>query len=825
MTHNTSEYTGIPVDPDMLEYDPESFFNMSYPRFKNIPMELKICNSWVLWRSIDRGSEKPTKIPFSAKGHQASVIDKTHHSSYFDVMKAYHDSMTDEDPYSGIGFVLTKDDPFVFIDLDETDIPTNIELQNKILNEFKDTYIEKSPSGNGYHIICRGEILSGKRRYSCEIYDNERYMTMTGNVVSNRSVSGEMQEKVVKLWGILKGDSKETTTVKTSDQTIDDQTVLDRAARAINGDLFKSLWEGKWEETGRYTTQKQSGADQALINMLYFYSRNDEQVARLFRQSGLGQREKALRDDYIKRTLANAHNLDGLSLTHEECNALAEKFKEKMKEKSEYKTWDEVPYGYGEVVYPPGLVGEVAEYLERQAPCPVKVYCLAGALGFMAGLAGRAYSSGDASLNVYSIVIGESGSGKELMVRGISRMYRYIIDGFKDKGGIFNPMGPSGISSSSALAKYIEQNNSVCSVIPEFGYIFKSMRSEGGNDHMEGLRNKLLDLYSKSGADSETGEAVFSNKEENIKSIKNPAFSMICETVGNKFWPHVSSSVIKDGFLPRFLVFEYGGKQLNQRMRTEKAIDNAFGHKLLWLAQCCKELSGSDIVREIRFTNDAESEHVNHTTKLRNIENRVLGKEYDKNGDFMNLNFDKMDSMEMEAFGALYNRLALNIQKVAGLIAVGINPKDPCIDMPTLLYARSVVMNCADNIIRRCINQDAAIESLEKKQLDETKRTIAKYLGMTEADLKRAKIDPKMKENGHIPYAFLLTRTHSVQCFKMDRIGAKNALARAIDSLEKMEIIEILAEGYTRDHYNTKQKIYRIHNLDAIRSVLNQGRA
>lgn len=79
-----------------------------------------------------------------------------------------------------------------------------------------------------------------------------------------------------------------------------DEEVLRVARAADNADKFERLWRGQWE--GEYRSQ--SEADLALMSMLGFYVRADDaQVLRLFRRSGLGQREKAHRGGYAERTL------------------------------------------------------------------------------------------------------------------------------------------------------------------------------------------------------------------------------------------------------------------------------------------------------------------------------------------------------------------------------------------------------------------------------------------------------------------------------------------------------------------------------------------
>ena len=115
--------------------------------FENIPNEMKSWQQWVLWKLEDTQSAKPTKVPYSAiSGELAAVDDASTWSSFENCIEVLNKS---NGFYSGIGFVLTDEDPFAFIDLDDTKgDKTALERQLKIYNEFQ-SYAEKSPSGSG----------------------------------------------------------------------------------------------------------------------------------------------------------------------------------------------------------------------------------------------------------------------------------------------------------------------------------------------------------------------------------------------------------------------------------------------------------------------------------------------------------------------------------------------------------------------------------------------------------------------------------------------------------------------------------------------------
>ncbi|WBF76964.1 hypothetical protein PSV3_00262 [Septimatrevirus PSV33] len=76
---------------------------------------------------------------------------------------------------------------------------------------------------------------------------------------------------------------------------------------------------------------------------------------------------------------------------------------------------------------PPGLVGEIAQYIYAQAPRPVPEIALAGALGLVAGIVGRAYNISGTGLNQYVLLLAPTGTGKEAIASGIDKLMAQVI--------------------------------------------------------------------------------------------------------------------------------------------------------------------------------------------------------------------------------------------------------------------------------------------------------------------------------------------------------------------------------------------------------------
>ncbi len=89
---------------------------------ERIPEELRGRKQWLVWAYEDRGEEKPTKIPcrpFDAKRRKASSVNPDSWGTFDQAVACWRTSVKGGKPvYAGIGFVFTKDDPYVGIDLD-----------------------------------------------------------------------------------------------------------------------------------------------------------------------------------------------------------------------------------------------------------------------------------------------------------------------------------------------------------------------------------------------------------------------------------------------------------------------------------------------------------------------------------------------------------------------------------------------------------------------------------------------------------------------------------------------------------------------------------
>ena len=154
------------------------------------------------------------------------------------------------------------------------------------------SYTEISPSGTGLHILCKGN-LPGKavKLPQAEMYDRERYFTVTGRIFGDYKAILPAQEAVNALYAELTAKKEKAPPAPPQGQrtavNMGDNELLDKIKRSRHGGKFSALWAGDFSGYG-----SQSEADLALCNILAFWTQKDEsRMDALFRQSGL-MREK-----------------------------------------------------------------------------------------------------------------------------------------------------------------------------------------------------------------------------------------------------------------------------------------------------------------------------------------------------------------------------------------------------------------------------------------------------------------------------------------------------------------------------------------------------
>jgi hypothetical protein len=264
------------------------------PRLETIPAELRALPQWVMWTYELNGKRDGwTKVPRQINGANADTKMASTWAPFDAATQAY-----DPTRFDGIGLVTSDADPYLFIDLDKVlDAETGeiVEWAREIVTtaEREQAYIEKSPSGTGFHIIARGpQMPSGKKGNDAEAYSWGRYFTFTGNG-SGPPILGTLSDTPIQVLRRIEGDKanhdRHTNGAGPGPSatgggfTGDDAALIEAARKAKNGEKFSRLFDAN-ESAADYKSP--SEAEATLIAMLGFWcGRNPARIEGLMLQS------------------------------------------------------------------------------------------------------------------------------------------------------------------------------------------------------------------------------------------------------------------------------------------------------------------------------------------------------------------------------------------------------------------------------------------------------------------------------------------------------------------------------------------------------------
>lgn len=280
--------------------------------FNSIPSELKALPQWILWRSESRDG-KPTKVPYQPDGEMAQANNRRTWSTFATAVKFYL-----EHDYDGIGFVFSRQDDYIGIDIDNcvTDEKPNT-FATEIIDSL-DSYTEFSPSGKGIHIIIRGNLPqsvlgTGRKstKHGLEIYSYGRYFTFTGNKENSNKIY-ERTDELAEVFEQYFDDSDIQGRVNLADFENDEiklsnEALWEKIFRSKNGDEIRSLYNGN------LINNDHSASDLALCNHLAFWTgKSATRMDTMFRETAL-MRDKwdvihfrDTNETYGERTIAEA---------------------------------------------------------------------------------------------------------------------------------------------------------------------------------------------------------------------------------------------------------------------------------------------------------------------------------------------------------------------------------------------------------------------------------------------------------------------------------------------------------------------------------------
>lgn len=257
---------------------------------RGLLQELQPYPSFVVWR-YNKDFKKP---PYSPRSHYpASVSDPSTWGTLNQALGALGSGY-----FHGIGFVLSKDDPFTGIDLDHCRLRNGyIEPWAREIIERINTYTEISPSEHGIRMFVSGKANGGKNG-TIEMYSELHYMTITTRSLTDPPKHVEARPDSLQwLEKRFFNQRRENTGVRSVSMNVPGGSNVSNSP-PLNGHglplaaqadtQLLALLDGDTS----YQQGDQSRADYSALRRLLDYTGNREWTKQIFLSYPIGQRDK-----------------------------------------------------------------------------------------------------------------------------------------------------------------------------------------------------------------------------------------------------------------------------------------------------------------------------------------------------------------------------------------------------------------------------------------------------------------------------------------------------------------------------------------------------
>lgn len=207
-----------------------------------------------------------------------------------------------------------------------------------------------------------------------------------------------------------------------------------------------------------------------------------------------------------------------------------------------------------ELLSPPGVLGDIANYYNVTARAPQPGFAVQTALAIGSIVMGRNYRSTKGNhTSLYFLNIAKSGTGKE---HG-----KTVIEDILSKAGLHDYINGSGYTSAGAVFSALLRAPKHITIIDEFGRYLEAAQGNKNTQLMEANTQLMEAIGRCHGTMRPSSYSTMTLTKEKAKEmsdrhIKNPAVTLLGMTTPVAFFANLRSDAVADGFLGRFIIHQ-----------------------------------------------------------------------------------------------------------------------------------------------------------------------------------------------------------------------------------------------------------------------------
>jgi primase-like protein/bifunctional DNA primase/polymerase-like protein/uncharacterized protein DUF3987 len=330
---------------------------------------------------------------------------------------------------------------------------------------------------------------------------------------------------------------------------------------------------------------------------------------------------------------------------------------------------------------PPGLIGELTDYMLKTARRPQPLLSLGASLCAVGALMGRNYrTESNLRSNLYIVGVADSGSGKNHS--------REIVNELFVAAGLSHHLGGNKIASGSGLLTAVHRQPAILFQIDEFGMFLAAAADRRKSPrHITDILDNMTELYTAAGGIFLGAEYANRDGQNDRKDINQPCVCVYGTTTPLHFWGALQGANVVDGSLARFIVLPTEDDYPEENTKTGQRRASRFLIKGL-----------SAIAKG--GARQRRGNLVGKATGLESVVDPMVVPMEREARDIFHALSQSITTDLRQAKGTTFTpilaRIAENAQKIALVLAVGRNPETPRINTTDANWAIGFVRHFAE---------------------------------------------------------------------------------------------------------------------------------